>query len=86
VNNQLVVVTTENRLGVRDPFDWTAPWTYIGPASTGPDATVTAITGLDGQLWATTTTNRLRVRSAGRVVDWTDIGHANDVTEMTAVP
>jgi hypothetical protein len=48
---------------------------------------VVALADIGGRLWARTSDNKLWARSSSTSdVLWTHVGHAIDVTEMTAVP
>jgi hypothetical protein len=66
-----------------NPSNATA-WTDVGAA---PSATVTAITALNGRIWATTTTNELWWRSTMLTsANWTKAGHTpNGVTALAAL-
>jgi hypothetical protein len=45
------------------------------------------MTALDGLLWAATNDNRLHARPPVLAdANWTDVGHANGVVAMTAIP
>lgn len=81
LGGRIWATTPTNKLMYRDVFG-SAAWTLAGHANN-----VVALAALDGELWASTSDDKLWVRSPSTVdVYWTHVGHAIDVTEMTAVP
>jgi hypothetical protein len=81
INNQLVAVTSEHRLFVRDPVPQNVNWLDVGHAND-----VVGIAYLGGLLWAATTDNRIWVRPPiTPEIDWAPFSQTDHpVTALTA--
>ncbi len=77
----LFALTDQGSIQMLNPLSSQKAWIDLGP---GPGETVTAMTVLNGTIWATTTTDRLWRRPAGTST-WIATGHANNVTALATI-